>query len=60
MHMIFTDKEKEWIRLDVFGWPVKSGCPTNILKTIEHKKKIIDLQNVLSAMNKTIKHTLQK
>ena len=44
MHMIFTEKEKEWIDTRKFGWPIKTGCPADIKKEIEKKKKILDEQ----------------
>lgn len=46
MHMIFTDEEKRWISMNVFGWPIKKGCPDSIRKSIEKKKKIIEQQKV--------------
>lgn len=41
MHMIFTEEEKEWINMRTFGWTLKQGCPEQIRKQIERKKKII-------------------
>ena len=44
MHMLFTDKEKEWIYVDKFGWPIKSGCPDDIKASINKKKEKINKQ----------------
>lgn len=44
MHMIFTEQEKEWINISKWGWTLKKGCPENIKKSIERKKKIINSQ----------------
>jgi len=41
MHMLFSDSEKKWIYLDKFGWPIKSGCPDSIRKSIAKKKQAI-------------------
>lgn len=44
MHMFFTDDELEWIDTSKFGCPIIDGCPENIRKSIEEKKKKIDNQ----------------
>lgn len=44
MHMIFTEEEKRWIVVNKFGWPIKSGCPSKIKKSIEKKKNEIKNQ----------------
>ena len=37
MHMLFSDREKEWINMKVFGWRIKQGCPDDVRKSIEKK-----------------------
>lgn len=44
MYLPFTEQEKQWMYLDKWLCPIKPGCPANIRKTIEDKKKIIDAQ----------------
>lgn len=45
MHLIFTDEERMWCKTDEIGWPIKSGCPEKIKKSIEHKKEVLNTQD---------------
>lgn len=44
MHILFSEKELEWIEKRKYGWPIKRGCPSEIRKSIEKKKKTLDGQ----------------
>lgn len=44
MHMIFTEEEKSWIDMRVFGWRIQKGCPTDIRNSIEKKLNVIKNQ----------------
>jgi len=44
MHLQFSDEEKKWIELKKFGWPVKEGCPKDVEKSIQRKKKLLNEQ----------------
>lgn len=44
MHLLFSEEELRWIDVYKFGWPIKNGCPENIKKSIERKKKLLDNQ----------------
>lgn len=46
MHMMFSEEELYWVNTQVFGWPIKNGCPRKIKQSIERKKKMIDNQEV--------------
>lgn len=48
MHMIFTEEEKRWINKRKFGWPIISNCPSNIKKSIQEKKQILNNQKIRS------------
>lgn len=48
MHMIFSDEEKRWMDMNVFGCPIKENCPDQIMKSIKKKKDIIDKQGTIS------------
>ena len=44
MTILYTDEEKRWIDMNKWGWPIKDGCPDNIKKEIERKKRLLDKQ----------------
>lgn len=46
MHIIFTEEEREWIDMKTFGCPIIDGCPNDIRKSIEEKKKALDNQKI--------------
>lgn len=54
MHVLFTEKEKEWIFKDTFGWPVKRDCPKDILESINGKKKILNSQDSQAQMERMV------
>ena len=51
MHIIFTDKEKQWMSMNIFGCPIKNGCPDDIKASIKQKKDIIDKQGTVIKRN---------
>ena len=44
MHIFFSDDEKTWMDMNVFGCPIKKGCPKELKESIEKKKKQLGLQ----------------
>jgi len=44
MHIMFSDAERNWMDMKKFGCPIKSGCPADIRRSIERKKKLLKKQ----------------
>lgn len=44
MHIMFSDAERNWMDMKKFGCPIKAGCPADIRRSIEKKKKLLKKQ----------------
>lgn len=44
MHIMFSDSERRWMDTKMFGCPIIKGCPDNIRRSIEKKKKLLKKQ----------------
>ena len=44
MHIMFSDSERRWMDTKKFGCPIKNGCPDDIRRSIEKKKRLLKKQ----------------